>query len=166
MRTRPWLLLLMLSLVGLVGCDHATKLGAERELRGQPPAHVLPGVDLEYRQNPGVAFNVERALPAGGRTALIVGVGVLAMGLLGAALWRRRGTISLETAGLALVAAGALGNLLDRLLRGYVVDFIHVHHWPVWNVADAWIALGVAALLLGRRAPAASPPAAPTPAPA
>ncbi len=62
-----------------------------------------------------------------------------------------------------LVLAGAIGNLADRLARGYVVDFIHVHHWPVWNVADAWVVLGVGALMIAaiRAAPpAAAPPRA------
>jgi len=57
---------------------------------------------------------------------------------------------------LALVLAGALGNLMDRLMRGYVVDFFYLHHWPVFNVADIWIALGVGLLgLSAMRAPRA-----------
>ena len=61
-----------------------------------------------------------------------------------------------------LVLAGALGNLADRLARGYVVDFIHVHRWPVWNVADAWVVMGVGALMIAgiRAAPPATPPRA------
>jgi len=155
MRTRPWSWITVAALLLLVGCDHATKLGAERELRGAPPTPVTSGVDLAYHQNHGIAFNLERVLPAPGRTAVIVVGGLLALGLLGRALWRRRGQVTLEVAGYVLVLGGALGNLIDRLARGYVVDFIHVHHWPVWNVADAWVVLGVGALLLaGLRATA------------
>ena len=155
MRTRPWSWIIVAALLLLVGCDHATKLGAERELRGAPPTPVTSGVDLAYHQNHGIAFNLERVLPAPGRTAVIVVGGLLALGLLGRALWRRRGQVTLEVAGYVLVLGGALGNLIDRLARGYVVDFIHVHHWPVWNVADAWVVLGVGALLLaGLRATA------------
>lgn len=160
MRARPWVLVVMLALVMLVGCDHATKLGAERDLRGQPPTPVVSGVDLAYHQNHGVAFNLERHLPATGRTAVVVLGGLVALGFLGRALWRRRGQVTLETAGYVLVLGGALGNLIDRLARGYVVDFIHVHHWPVWNVADAWVVLGVGALLIASlRGGAAAPPA-------
>lgn len=161
MRTRPWGWIIVAALLLLVGCDHATKLGAERELRGAPPTPVTSGVDLAYHQNHGIAFNLERVLPAPGRTAVIVLGGVLALGLLGRALWRRRGQVTLEVAGYLLVLGGALGNLIDRLARGYVVDFIHVHHWPVWNVADAWVVLGVGALLLaGLRATAPPGPGA------
>jgi signal peptidase II len=54
---------------------------------------------------------------------------------------------------------GALGNLADRVARGYVVDFIHVEHWPVFNVADTWVTLGVALFVY------ASARAGPAPAP-
>lgn len=163
MRSRSWSWLVVLTLTLLVGCDHATKLGAERELRGEGAAPVTRGLDLEYHQNHGIAFNLERVLPAPGRTAVIVFGGLVALGLLGRALWRRRGQVTLEVVGYVLVLAGAIGNLADRLARGYVVDFIHVHHWPVWNVADAWIVLGVVALMVAaiRAAPpAAAPPRA------
>lgn len=149
MQSRPWSWLVILALTLLVGCDHATKLGAERELRGEGPTPIVRGLDLAYHQNHGVAFNLERVLPGPGRTAVIVLGGLVALGLLGRALWRRRGQVTLEVVGYVLVLAGALGNLADRLARGYVVDFIHVHHWPVWNVADAWVVLGVAALMIG-----------------
>ena len=118
MRTRPWSWIIVAALLLLVGCDHATKLGAERELRGAPPTPVTSGVDLAYHQNHGIAFNLERVLPAPGRTAVIVLGGVLALGLLGRALWRRRGQVTLEVAGYLLVLGGALGNLIDRLARG------------------------------------------------
>ena len=50
--------------------------------------------------------------------------------------------------GFALVLAGAIGNLADRIARGYVVDFIYLHRWPVFNVADICIAAGAVLLLL------------------
>lgn len=54
---------------------------------------------------------------------------------------------------LAVILAGAVGNYADRVLRGYVVDFLHVTHWPVFNVADVYITVGFALLfLLDRRA--------------
>jgi signal peptidase II len=49
-------------------------------------------------------------------------------------------------AALLLISAGALGNYLDRLWRGYVVDFVHVSYWPVFNVADAYVVAGAALL--------------------
>jgi signal peptidase II len=51
---------------------------------------------------------------------------------------------SIEHLAFGLIAAGAIGNVIDRAARGYVVDFIHVTHWPVFNVADVAIVLGIA----------------------
>ena len=56
----------------------------------------------------------------------------------------------------ALLLAGALGNLSDRLFRGYVVDFIHLHHWPIFNVADICIVVGALLFALHAR-PLTSP---------
>jgi signal peptidase II len=71
---------------------------------------------------------------------LIAG-GIAALCLVLVVLSRSR----FSRAGLALllVTAGAVGNYLDRILRGYVVDFMHVEHWPVFNVADIYVTLGV-----------------------
>jgi signal peptidase II len=52
--------------------------------------------------------------------------------------------------GLVLILGGALGNTSDRVIRGYVVDFIHVPHWPVFNFADVWVTVGVALVLWSR----------------
>jgi signal peptidase II len=48
-----------------------------------------------------------------------------------------------------LLAGGACSNLVDRIRDGGVTDFLHIHHWPIFNLADAFIVLGVALLLLG-----------------
>ena len=72
-------------------------------------------------------------------------------------LARRSGT-GVTRAAMLLVTAGALGNYLDRVVRGYVVDFVHLAHWPVFNVADAYVTAGGVLLLAyafqRRRAPA------------
>ena len=83
----------------------------------------------------------------------------------GLALWLRRAETRLAAISLGAIAGGAAGNVLDRLRFGAVVDFIHLHvggwSWYVFNVADAAIVCGVAALVLegvlprGRRAPVA-----------
>src|SRR6266540_1536696 len=108
MRARPWILLVAAALVFLVGCDHATKYAAQRELRDQRAKPLVRGaVALEYHENHGVAFNNERILPASARTPLIFTVGIVAMGALALALYRRRGKTNVETAALVLVAGGA-----------------------------------------------------------
>lgn len=142
--------LLLVALVLLVaGCDQATKSWAEDELAGEPPTEIVAGrVDLTYAENHGVAFNAERVLPAGATTPLIVLAALAALTTLGVLWYRRRGEVSARTAGYALVLGGAAGNLIDRIVRGHVVDFVHVHGWPVFNVADVAIGAGAALLLL------------------
>ena len=149
MRPRSWTLLVVAALIFLVGCDHATKYAAESSLRDRPAQSVIgSAAELEYHQNPGVAFNNERVIPAGARKPIIVAIGVLAMGALALALYRRRGKVTAEVAALLLIAGGAAGNLLDRVVRGYVVDFVHVQHWPVFNVADVWLVAGAMLMVL------------------
>ena len=150
-RSRVCALALLLCVTGLVGCDHATKLAAETALRDHAPLRILPGVvDLAYTENHGVAFSALERLsihpPAWALFALAV---VATSALLG--LWFRRRRASWpEHAGFALVVAGALGNALDRIARGHVVDFIHVRFWPVFNVADILVVAGGILLLLVR----------------
>ena len=74
--------------------------------------------------------------------------------------WARRRRARLaEQIGYAVLLGGALGNLVDRLARGYVVDFLHLHHWPVFNVADVAVVAGAVflAIVSGRAAPAQRP---------
>ena len=56
----------------------------------------------------------------------------------------------IEGLGYATALAGAIGNHGDRLFRGHVVDWIHVHHWPVFNVADACLVAGMALIVLAQ----------------
>jgi len=143
-------LTLLALLTLLVGCDHATKLVAKTELEGQPPRPLIHSVlDLHYTENTDVAFNLLRWVPERVRAPVLVVAGVLAVvGLAVLLLRRRRDGASLSRAALLLITAGAVGNYLDRVLRGYVVDFIHLHHWPVFNVADIYVTLGGALLAL------------------
>ncbi len=83
------------------------------------------------------------------RSPLLLALGALAIAALAVLLMRSRAATS-ERVALALLLAGAAGNYLDRVLRGYVVDFIHVPHWPVFNVADALIVAGFALFGLSR----------------
>ena len=134
---------LIVALTFLVGCDHVTKRVAKGELEGQVPRHLIHGLlDLRYAENTDVAFNLLRAMPERVRVPLLGVTGAFAVvGLLGVLLLRRGGAGS-GRAALLLITAGAAGNYLDRIVRGYVVDFVHVPHWPVFNVADAYVTVG------------------------
>jgi signal peptidase II len=156
-------LLLFAFSVGLLGCDHATKLVAQRELGAGRVVSVVPKVlELRYARNDDVAFSALAHWEIPHKASLLLGVSflVLAVTLF---IWVRhrlnaRGTgFSLADFGFAFVLAGAFGNVLDRLARGYVIDFIHLSHWPIFNVADACIVVGLIALGLSRSKIRASP---------
>jgi signal peptidase II len=143
-------LAVVIPLIFLVGCDHATKGFAKRELDGGAVFDLVSGVvDLRYVENTDVAFNLLRWVPEGIRMPGLLVLGAVAVATLGVLLFRARSQPRLLRFALLLVTAGAVGNYLDRVLRGYVVDFVHVHYWPVFNVADVYVTLGYALLALG-----------------
>lgn len=160
--------LALLSLVWtLVGCDHVSKHLA-RENLADGSIYPLAGSAfvLRYAENRDIAFNLLRWMPEGTRTPLIFGTGALAIAALAAGLFLGRKLGWAQTLALALVLAGALGNFIDRAWHGYVVDFLHLIHWPVFNVADIYITVGgLAFFLLGgfvaRSRAAPDTPAAP-----
>jgi signal peptidase II len=148
----------------LVGCDHVTKYAAKTQLEGASGREVIRGlVNLQYVENTDVAFNLLRWVPETVRKPLLTATGGIAMlGLVAFAVttaFGRARSRSIVGAGLLLVTAGAVGNGLDRVVRGYVVDFVRVPHWPVFNVADVYVTAGAALLCLAawrarRRTPA------------
>ncbi len=149
-RISTWLLILCT--MALVGCDHATKLVASAALRDRT-VDLVPGVlDLQYTENHDVAFSLLRPAAIPGRPMVLLVLAAIGTVFVAFLWWRRRDlATTAEHVGWSLTMAGALGNMVDRVLRGYVVDFIHVRHWPVFNVADALVVAGVVLLAFGRR---------------
>jgi signal peptidase II len=151
-----------LVVAAVVGADQATKSWAVHRL-SHGSIHVVWKLDLSLSYNSGAAFGL-----AQGWAPVLAALAVLVVVGLVVAL---RGVRShAMAAAIGLVVGGALGNLADRVFRahhGAVVDFIALHFWPTFNVADSCIVIGVilAALLLwrgeggGERRPA--PPGAP-----
>ncbi|MBS0378355.1 MAG: signal peptidase II [Proteobacteria bacterium] len=114
--------------------------------------HVLPVLDIILTYNTGAAFSF-LADAAGWQRWLFVVLALTVSAVL--ILWMRRlhaQTQGLLACGLSLIVGGALGNLIDRLLHGRVVDFVHAHwgehYFPAFNVADAAITVGAGLLLL------------------
>ena len=144
--------------------DQVTKSYATTYLAPLGSVPILPGLlDLTYVRNPGAVFGLLRDVPSPWRGLILTLVPLLAIGLVlllarGLAPGHRRARASL-----AMVLGGALGNLIDRIRLGWVVDFVDVHvagwHWPAFNVADSAICVGIAllALDLGRPASDAGP---------
>ncbi len=129
--------------VVVVLCDQLTKWWAVDRLTSGP-VHVLGPLDLSLSLNTGSAFSLFQ-----GATGAIVALALGLVGVLLVLVWRAP-TLG-RAAVLGLVLGGALGNLADRLFRGdhgAVVDFIALHVWPTFNVADACIVVGCALLVV------------------
>jgi len=126
--------------------DRVTKIYVEQRFGvGYGPKPVVDHVlFLTVTRNRGAAFGLFQNFTAGFlAVSVIVLVGIL--------IYYRRlpGDDWPARAGLALVFGGAIANAYDRGLRGSVIDFIELPHWPVFNVADSAISVGVALLILG-----------------
>ncbi|MFO0685010.1 MAG: signal peptidase II [Sandaracinus sp.] len=151
--SRPARVALALGVSGFVlFLDSVSKAWAESALPGGARVLVPDVLELTYAENPGVAFSMFAEAPS------LVRLGILPALALSAALlffWHATGARGSVVAriGAALVVGGALGNLLDRLRLGYVIDFVHAHagtqlDYPVFNVADIAVFVGIAALLV------------------
>lgn len=105
--------------------------------------------NLVFTWNPGTSFSLFRALGETAPLVIIIMTGIV-IGFLGHYLFNRASTY--EKWPLALIVGGALGNLIDRIRFGAVIDFLDFHvggwHWPAFNVADICIAVGVGLYLL------------------
>jgi len=135
---RAWVIVAILVLV-----DQLTKWAVQASFQPAQSLPLIPPVlHLTYVQNTGAAFGILRGHPgAFVMISLLVGAWMLAeLRRLRQAGWRAR-------LPLALILGGAIGNLIDRLRLGYVVDFLDLRVWPVFNVADSCITIGVTWLL-------------------
>ncbi len=136
----------------IVTVDAITKILVVAHLSDRAPIDLVPGVlDLRLTRNPGAAFSL-----ANGATVLFSLVAVAVVVVIARTARTLKSTPWAVVLGLLL--GGALGNLTDRIfrapapLRGHVVDWIHLHHWPVFNVADSAIVIGgILAVILGAR---------------
>ena len=137
---------LYLLTAGVLVLDQATKRLALQTLDHGYSVDVLPFLSWTLVFNTGAAFSLFQGF--GGVIAVI---GLAVSIYLIVAIWRLRDRW-LEGVAYALMLAGALGNLTDRLLHGKVVDFVHVHYgwfnFPVFNVADSAITVGAATWIL------------------
>ena len=104
---------------------------------------MIGTLDLELSWNTGASFSLFQ-----GKAEFLVPIAVVLIAVLGAMAWRAPSTGRAAIFG--LIAGGALGNLSDRFIRdhGAVIDFVALHFWPTFNVADASIVVGCGLLLV------------------
>lgn len=127
----------------VIAGDQVSK-SLEQTALASGPAHVIGPLDLELSYNSGAAFGIGRGL-----APVVVVIGAVLVLLVFGVGRPVRGRMAAGAAG--LLVGGALSNLGDRLFRGHggaVIDWIHLSHWPTFNVADSCIVVGVALLAL------------------
>ena len=127
--------------VAVVAADQVTKSLVRHNVRIGSSDGIFPGVQLVHVHNRGVAFGL---FVNGGVLLVIVGAAAVSALLIFFVTHSRRPLVWLPT---GLLLGGAAGNLIDRLDRGYVTDFIDLPLWPAFNLADMCITFGVLSLL-------------------
>ena len=141
--TRADLVRGVLVCAAVVALDQASKAVVVAEVARGEQVEVLPFLDIANSRNSGVAFGL-----ADGVSPAIIGAGlVLLLGLIAYLGARTSSGWAVWLAG-GMVIGGAVSNLIDRVNRGSVVDFIDFSFWPTFNVADMAIVIGVGLLVL------------------
>lgn len=148
---RPWLMLIAMVVVLL---DRLSKIAVAKHITMGSGKVIIPNVfRITHVLNTGAAFSMfaESASPLAVRIGLIIFSVLAALAVL-FMLVRYGKHWSAASVGFALVLGGAIGNLYDRAVLHYVIDFLEVHigtyHWPDFNVADSAISVGAVLLLV------------------
>jgi len=149
MRELPMLKWLGLSLLAVV-LDQLSKLAVAGSMQLYQSIKVMPYFNLTYVHNTGAAFSF--LSDAGGwQRWFFAGLAVIISAVIAVWLAKLKRHETLLAVALSLVLGGAIGNLIDRLIYGYVIDFLDVYyqswHWPAFNIADSAITLGVVLML-------------------
>ncbi len=141
---------LWLSLLALI-LDQWSKIAIDGSMQLYESIAILPSFNLTYVHNTGAAFSF--LSEAGGwQRWFFAAMAIIISTILVTWLYRLKKHETLLAIALALVLGGAIGNLIDRLAYGYVIDFLDVYyqawHFPAFNIADAAISLGVFLMIL------------------
>lgn len=162
----------LLLMAAVIGLDQATKALVAHQLDLHEYVPLVDGLlSLSHVRNRGAAFGLLSDWDLPYQSTLLSALSIAALAAIAVYFFRLPSAARLPRLALALVLGGAVGNLIDRVRLGYVVDFVHVywrqHQWPDFNVADSAITVGVTLLVLdilrspGREAAAAPPAGAP-----
>ncbi len=143
----------------LVAADQGTKTWVRAVVPPHSVAVLIPGlIDLTHVENPGVSFSFLGTVAAEVRVPLLIAVTLLAVAVLGGYWIRKRKAMDgWMDAGMILILAGAVGNLIDRFVQGTVTDFLHfrigTYSLFVNNAADIFISFGVASYVIAMYRP-------------
>lgn len=135
-------------ILAVVAIDQATKLWIMRNFALYESKVVIADLfNLTYLTNNGAAFSILAGQPAVWRQLFFIGAAGAALVFIWIAQRSFGRNSIVYSLSLALIAGGAIGNLIDRIRYGFVVDFLDVyigaHHWPAFNIADSAITIGV-----------------------
>jgi signal peptidase II len=135
-------------LISIIVLDQLTKMAVDRTMALHGSIPIIDGFfNLTYVRNTGAAFGMFSRSHQAFRLPFLILVSVVAIGFILTMLRRLRDQETGMITALAFILGGALGNLIDRLLHGEVIDFLDVYwsnyHWPAFNLADSFITIGV-----------------------
>jgi signal peptidase II len=137
-----WAGLVVVALAAVLA-DQITKRVVTHELSLDEAVHVIGPLSIHHVQNSGIAFGLFSSATAA--VTVVTGIAVVWMVVFFA---RSGGRHPVLPAALGLLIGGSLSNLVDRIRLGHVTDFIDFRYWPSFNLADSFIVIGVAILLV------------------
>lgn len=141
-----WLWLSVLAFI----LDQLSKIWIDSNMSLYQSISVLPGFNITYVHNYGAAFSLLSEAGGWQRWFFAVLAATISIGII---VWIKKlqQHETLSAISLSLILGGAIGNLVDRVMYGYVIDFFDVYyqtwHWPVFNIADSAITVGVVVML-------------------
>ncbi len=133
--------------------DQLTKFFINSSFALYESLSVIPGLfNITSIRNPGAAFGFLADADPSFRSVFFLAVSVVAISAIVFVIWKLKADELLSTFGLSLILGGAVGNLIDRIRLGEVIDFLDFHlglyHWPAFNIADSAISIGAVLLIL------------------
>jgi signal peptidase II len=149
----PAAILIPLVTIPVILIDQATKLLVKSHMTLYESIPIIRNfLDITYTENPGAAFSMLAEAPPWVRRTFLLSLSIVAIIALGVLLVRAA-RVSVTSVAFALIMGGAAGNMIDRALRGgLVIDFVRAHYYdlnyPVFNVADSAISIGVTLIIL------------------
>ncbi len=161
------LLIFILGAAVIIALDQITKSAVMARFSLHETLEIIPGLfNLVYVMNPGAAFGFLADASPTFRYIFFIGVTILAAGLIVYYLVKSNPRNLMLAGSLTLIFGGAVGNLIDRIRFGAVVDFLDVYlgasHWPAFNVADSAITVGAILMIWEMLRNRKSQPTSPT----